>query len=185
MSSKPRNRNDRAPGADRGRQKPKAPPAPPPLDSAFIISLCNALWPIQRRISELHSFETTEDGASSAEAENNKYLRRRFEEVKEVLKDVEVEMRDYTLASFDPGMKLQVLTYAEDSRVEPGREIVLETISPTVLRQGRVIASGSVIVGTPPNAQGGRAPANHDPEPGDLSANFIDIIARMSQKKPK
>lgn len=61
-----------------------------------------------------------------------------------------VVVRDHDGMEFDIGFALDVLAYQPDPRVT--RETVLETVRPSVFRDGHCIQMGQVIVARPPGA---------------------------------
>lgn len=111
-------------------------------------------------------------------------MRRQIHASRQALADDGLEIQDHDGAPFDSGLSLEVLVFEE----QPGltREVVLETVRPSVYFRGERIQMGQVIVGRPasedtasPDTPPGDAPPGDTPpgtvpagdqHPGDRSA---------------
>jgi len=117
--------------------------APPPLvadNPGFITDLCTKLWRVDKQLAEL---------ARRVEAPELQRLMRRFDELKDVLHAEHIEWHDYSGQKYDPGLAPRVLTLQPTAGLAEGQESILETVKPTVYRQGKLLAPGEVIVGIP------------------------------------
>jgi len=72
---------------------------------------------------------------------------RYLEGICESLGDIGVETIDETGRAYDSGMALKVIGFDETAGLS--REVIKETVKPTVRRQGRRVQMGEIIVGTP------------------------------------
>lgn len=105
---------------------------------------------------------------------------RRIEDALDSLGAAGVEVIDHTGEPFDPGLDITVVAY--EPRPGLDREIVVRTMTPTVLLNGRRVGKGEVIVGTPDdmneptasnkkNAQNGHAPTKRYSTPNGLPSS--------------
>jgi hypothetical protein len=111
-----------------------------PDNTGFIVELCTRLWRADKRLQEITAHEASPDLQP---------LGRRFAELKDVLHAEHIEWHDYSGQQYDPGLAPRVLTLQPTAGLTEGREIVLETVKPTVYRQGKLLAPGEIIVGVP------------------------------------
>jgi hypothetical protein len=65
----------------------------------------------------------------------------------EDLKDLGIEIQDHTRCDYAPGMALKVLAFEPQEGIT--RDIVVETIKPSIYFQGKAIQMGEVIVAIP------------------------------------
>jgi hypothetical protein len=72
---------------------------------------------------------------------------RHIEAIQEALAEIGIETIDHTGQRFDTGSALKVVT--SEKRAGLVREEIIETLKPTVRRQGRLLQQGEVIVGEP------------------------------------
>jgi rubrerythrin len=117
--------------------------APPPSvadNPGFITDLCTKLWRVDKQLAEV---------ARQIEAPELQRLLRRFAELKDVLHAEHIEWHDYSGQQYDPGLAPRVLTLQPTAGLAEGQESILETVKPTVYRQGKLLAPGEVIVGIP------------------------------------
>lgn len=75
---------------------------------------------------------------------------RHLESVWDTLAQSDVEIQDHTDTLFDSGLSLKVIAFQPTPGL--GREMVIETIKPTIYYKGQSIQMGEVIVGTPERA---------------------------------
>jgi hypothetical protein len=121
---------------------PTEPAGPDPASThdAALVDAAMGLWRTQRRLDGL-------DGADAALARS---LRRHMTVAWKGLAQMDVEVQDHEQEPFDSGLPLEALAI----QPEPGltRETIIETVAPTILRSGRRIQMGQVIVGRPKEA---------------------------------
>jgi hypothetical protein len=96
------------------------------------------LWKIQQRLESL-----------KGKLDDNHYLllKRPVESALLRLNDAEIEIKDRTGDLYDYGMDERVL--ATEERPGSNRDVVAETIKPTVFYKTAIISRGEIIVGTP------------------------------------
>lgn len=104
----------------------------------FINDLATGLWRLRKRIFD------EETGEPKSEM---KMLYRHFETTWDVLTNAGVDIQDHTGDAYDSGLSLKVLTF--QPLPDLGREVVIETIKPSVYLHDRHIQTGEVIVGVP------------------------------------
>jgi hypothetical protein len=75
---------------------------------------------------------------------------RHLESVWDTLAQSGLEIQDHTDTLFDSGLSLKVIAFQPTPGL--GREMVIETIKPTIYYKGQSIQMGEVIVGTPERA---------------------------------
>jgi hypothetical protein len=72
---------------------------------------------------------------------------RHLDAVWDALKQVGVEVQEHEGRPFDRGLSLKVLSV--ESKPELSRELVIETVRPSIYLKNEAIQTGEVIVGTP------------------------------------
>jgi hypothetical protein len=114
--------------------------APPPTELAdgAVADLATSLWRTKRKLD-------TGDGQELPQAQ--RAAARHLLVAWETFEDAGVKIQDHDGIPFDPGLALDVVTYEKRSGVT--KEIVLETVRPSVYRSGRCIQLGQVIVAQP------------------------------------
>ena len=108
--------------------------------------MANAVWALQQKSCDPMTSETRAEFRP---------VSRHIERMVECLKEIGVELQTHTNQPFDSGLSLEVIAF----QPTPGivREIVTETIRPTVYLQGHRLQIGQVIVATPEKASTERA----------------------------
>lgn len=110
------------------------------LDDAVIADVATGVWRVLKRFA-----------ADSEAAKTQRLATRNLTAVAERLADAQVRIQDHDGAVFDPGLSLRVMAY--EARAGIDRELVVETVRPSVYRSGRCIQTGQVIVGMPEKGQ--------------------------------
>jgi hypothetical protein len=108
------------------------------LPEDLLARLATSLWRLRQRMIDAATGQPRED------------LRRTFRHVEslwDILFEFGVEIHDHGGEPFDSGTALVVLSYERDPTAT--REIVKETVKPTVYLHERCIQRGEVIVGSP------------------------------------
>lgn len=105
-----------------------------------IASVCTGLWRIQQNYSQI----PTEEMPDKVRRSN-----RHLESIMDTLTQSGFTIKDHVREPYDPGMFLNVVAYEPTDGLR--REIVIETIKPSVYWEDKCIQSGEVIVGTPKN----------------------------------
>lgn len=119
-------------------------PDPGGLSDAVVSGLATDLWRARRRVT----------GESAAQRPDRalRMAARPLGGAVDQLRDAGIEIHDHDGQAYDPGMRVEVMAHQE----EPGlaAETIIETVRPTVRREGRVIQQAEVIVGMPPREPG-------------------------------
>ncbi len=112
---------------------------PPALrdDLHFFRTLCTRLWRFERQLVKV---------AQTEPSESHDRLTRRFESIIEALRDAKIEIIDHDGEKYDSGLNLSVLQF--EPREELSREMVIETVKPSLIVRG-IRIPGEVIVGQP------------------------------------
>lgn len=110
------------------------------LDDAVVADVATGVWRVLKRFA-----------ADSEAAKAQRLATRNLTAVAERLADAQVRIQDHDGAVFDPGLSLRVMAY--EARAGIDRELVVETVRPSVYRSGRCIQTGQVIVGMPEKGQ--------------------------------
>ena len=106
-------------------------------DNALAKIATNA-WRLKSKMVDPETGETRDE---------MKRVYRYLEAICESLGDIGVETIDETGRAYDSGMALKVIGFEETAGLF--REVIKETVKPTVRRQGRRVQMGEIIVGTP------------------------------------
>jgi hypothetical protein len=111
------------------------------LRPTILADMANALWAIQQKSCDPMTSETREEFRG---------VSRHIERMVECLSEIGIEVQTHTNQPFDSGLSLEVIAF----QPTPGivRELVTETIRPTVYLQGHRLQIGQVIVATPEKA---------------------------------
>lgn len=134
------------------RDVPPPPPSlppdqPPPVDTGaldrMLADITTGLWRLQQKLIDPKTKEPLEESRKAY---------RHFESVWDALTKTGIEVWDHTNSVFDPGMSLNVLAFQPTEGLS--RDMIIETIRPTIYLKGRPIQIGQVIVGTPPEQAG-------------------------------
>jgi hypothetical protein len=108
-----------------------------PLDGQFLAELAVGLWRLQGTLQREYG------GGDITETRSWRHLQRLMKQ----MEDRGITLADKTGEEYDPGMSLKVVHCQEVENLS--REIVHETLSPTVFFNGEVLRAGEVIVGMP------------------------------------
>ncbi len=103
----------------------------------LMATICTGLWRAQQNLNELES-----DASDKA-----RRAARHVSSVMDFITQSGYSIHDHTRQAYDPGMNLNVLTF--EPRSDLTREVVTETLKPSVYYQEHCIQVGDVIVGTP------------------------------------
>lgn len=91
------------------------------------------------------------DGSSGEVREEMKRVYRHIEGVLETLHEMGLEVKDHTGDAFDYGLPLKVVTTQPTQGLT--REVVVETIKPTIYWQQQIIQMGEVVIATPASTE--------------------------------
>jgi len=87
------------------------------------------------------------DSTTGEPLEEMKKVYRHIESIFNALQEADVKLLEPTGRNYDPGMAIRVLSFEPTPGI--AREEIKDTIKPAILRGGRLIQAGEVIVGTP------------------------------------
>ena len=104
----------------------------------FFLDLANSAWDLRKGSVDSLTGEPKPHLAKMA---------RHVERLWESLERIGFKIQDHSNQSYDSGQSLDVLAFQPTPGID--REIVAETIRPTVYLQGQQIQKGQVIVATP------------------------------------
>jgi hypothetical protein len=105
--------------------------------------MANAVWALQQK---------SRDPATSELKDEFRAVYRHVERLAECLTEIGIEAQNHTNQPFDSGQSLEVIAFQPTAGI--AKEIVLETIRPSVYLKGRRIQVGQVIVATPQPLKG-------------------------------
>ena len=107
------------------------------LDRAFSVIATNT-WRVIQKMLDVESREPKPE---------MQRVFRHIEAIQDALKEIGVETIDHTGQLFDTGSAVKVVT--SEKRAGLAREEIIETLKPTVRRDGRLLQQGEVVVGEP------------------------------------
>lgn len=115
-----------------------ADPARTPDGTGALLGAAVGIWRALRKLDQ---------GGGPLSAADLRQVRRQVQASRQALADDGLEIQDHDGMAFDSGLSLEVLLFQK----EPGltREVVLETVRPSVYLHGERIQMGQVIVGRP------------------------------------
>ena len=111
------------------------------LDLAFIVEVAIGLWRIQQAMQR-----ENQAGDDLASKRSWKNLQRLLSQ----LSSRGVTIQDPTGSFYDPGMSVRVV--ASEERKDLTREVVQESITPSVFLNATLIHAGEIVVATPSSA---------------------------------
>ncbi|MFE7503768.1 hypothetical protein [Promicromonospora sp. NPDC057488] len=129
-------------------QEPEAGAAPGELADETVADLVTEIWRARRKVDG----PDAEQDAPRAVRWASRYLSAAADR----LSAAGIEADGHDGLRFDVGMELRVLAYQDAADVT--EETVIETVRPSVRREGRVIQEGEVIVAVPANVERTHAP---------------------------
>jgi hypothetical protein len=100
--------------------------------------MANAVWALQQKSC---------DPATSERKDEFRAIARHIDRLLECLEEIGVEIQSHTSQTFDSGLSLDVIAFQPTAGIS--REVVVETIRPTIYLKGHRIQIGQVIVATP------------------------------------
>jgi hypothetical protein len=108
----------------------------------LVARLASEVWRLKRRLARLE--------ATSADDERLRPLRDSVARLEDVFAEYRVQIVEHEGQPYDPGLQVEVL-HARDSETDA---VIVETIRPTVLLEGRVLQQAQVVIG-PAGEEGG------------------------------
>jgi hypothetical protein len=110
-----------------------------------LIELATNAWRIRTRLTDPASREPRED----INKEDIKKLHRFLEAIFTALNEVGLEVKDRTGEIFDYGLPEQVVS--AQPQLGLTKELIIETIRPTIYWNSQIAQQGEVVIGTPPS----------------------------------
>ncbi len=108
---------------------------------ALLANIGTNLWRMRRKLINLDSGQPREELREAY---------RYFESMWDTLAQAGIDILDHTNNRYDPGLGLKVLAFQPTSGI--GREIITDTLRPTIYRDKTMLQAGEVIVAVPPPA---------------------------------
>lgn len=110
--------------------------------STLLVDLANVAWALQRKSC---------DPITNERKEEFRPIARHIDQLSECLDEFGVKIQNHTHEPFDSGQSLEVIAFQPTAGIS--RDVVIETIRPTVYLKGIRIQMGQVIVATPEPVQ--------------------------------
>lgn len=107
----------------------------------FLAELGTGLWRLRQKMVQ---------PGTELPLENMQRAYRHFQATWDVLTQVGLDVRDHTGTPYDAGLSITVIAFESTPGI--GREMIVETIKPTIYYKSQRIQRGEVIVGTPVSA---------------------------------
>jgi hypothetical protein len=107
-------------------------------DVGTLLAAATGLWRAQRKLNQR---------GGDLSAADLRQVRRYVQAGRQALADGGLEIQEHDGAPFDPGHSLEVLAFQDEPDLT--REVVLETLRPSVYYRGERIQMGQVVVGRP------------------------------------
>lgn len=112
------------------------------IRSTLIVDLANVAWALQRKSC---------DPITNERKEEFRPIARHIDQLSEYLEEFGVKIQNHTNEPFDSGQSLEVIAFQPTAGIS--RDVVVETIRPTVYLKGIRIQMGQVVVATPEQTQ--------------------------------
>ncbi len=107
----------------------------------LVSSLAIEVWRLEKRIEIA---KMTKQGDSSIDMGS---VGDQVQRIRDVFKKHDIEIHEYTGASYNDGLSLKVLHVEEMDSIPKGKMQVIETVKPSIYFKSKVIFHGEVIVG--------------------------------------
>ncbi|WBB64072.1 hypothetical protein O7599_16820 [Streptomyces sp. WMMC500] len=116
---------------------------PEAAGSGALVGAATGIWRALRKLDQ---------GVGSLSPADLRQVRLQVRASRQALADDGLEIQEHDGEPFDSGLSLEALVFQDDPELT--REVVLETVRPSVYFRGRRIQMGQVIVGRPPQTPG-------------------------------
>ncbi|AUH41438.1 hypothetical protein [Streptomyces sp. CMB-StM0423] len=117
--------------------------APDGAGTGALVGAATGIWRALRKLDQ---------DAGKLSAADLRQVRLQVRASRQALADDGLEIQEHDGEPFDTGLSLEALVFQENPELT--REVVLETVRPSVYFRGRRIQMGQVIVGRPPQDPG-------------------------------
>jgi hypothetical protein len=112
---------------------------PDPVSLSLLAEIATGLWNLDRRLRDADTGEPRDE---------TRRAHRQVVRMVTALEHAGVSAMDHTGASYDPGQALDVVLF--EPTPGAGAPRVTETLRPSVYYRGRMVQTGEVVVGVPP-----------------------------------
>ncbi len=119
-------------------EAPEALELPEPAGDGALVGAATGIWRALRKLDQ---------NTGSLSAADLRQIRIQVRASRKALADDGLEIQEHDGEPFDSGLSLEALVFQDEPELT--REVVLETVRPTVYFRGRRIQMGQVIVGQP------------------------------------
>ena len=106
----------------------------------LVSSFATEIWRLEKRLNNIK--EAIHQG-SQVDLDS---LFDQIQRIKDIFQKEEVEIKDFLSGNYNDGMSVNVLHFEEDKSLPKGTMRIVETVRPTIIFKGQVIAHGEVIV---------------------------------------
>jgi hypothetical protein len=113
---------------------------PMPIARA-LVTIANHAWKAASRSSNPDSFDSASD---------LRRVQRSLTGIMEALNEIGLEVRNHTGDTFDYGLPLKVITAQPTQGIE--KEVIIETLRPTLFWNNNIVQMGEVIIASPVKA---------------------------------
>ena len=107
------------------------------VDLSSFIDLAIEIWRLQDRVKRLELTANRQDPSIAFS----------IDKIRHALKEIGIDIRDYTGQTYNEGMSLDVLAFDYPIGEKPTNRVVQETVSPAVFFEGTLHKMAQVIVG--------------------------------------
>lgn len=112
-----------------------APAEPQAWAEPLVARLAAEVWRLQRRLARAEE--------QAADSETLRPLRDSVTRLQDVFAEYDVQVLEHEGEAYDPGLQVEVL----HAREGDGPTVIVETIRPSILLNGRVLQQGQVVIG--------------------------------------
>jgi hypothetical protein len=104
-----------------------------------LFDLCTEIWRLKKKVS------AEMQRGDLSESQIPRYIQR----IDRALESANVIIHDHAGEKYLPGQAVKVISFQQCDDIPVGEERVLETVKPTIYRDGVVVKQGEVVIGTP------------------------------------
>ncbi len=107
-------------------------------NDAVLFDLCTEIWRLKKKVAA----EMQSGGLSGSQVP--RYIQR----IDRALESANVLIHDHVGEKYLPGQAVKVISVQQCDDIPAGQERVIETVKPTIYRDGVVVKQGEVVIGT-------------------------------------
>jgi len=101
----------------------------------LVTCVATSVWTLRRKLAQ-----------STGSPEMDR-LRIHVDAIHDALRQAEVEIQDYPVGPYHPGMAVEIVVFQPQPEVE--QELIAATVRPAVFWRGQMIQRGQIVVATP------------------------------------